>query len=316
MNGIKHKIKYFVYKILAFIIPVKVLGKKIASGIIWINAGKVQKKLIFYLHDPLCIHLGDQLFWAPTVIALHSAGLPVQVTDSGTLSEFWKCNGIELVKSELVDFDHSLCFSYLSVFFSRGLSKHQVIAVDFTDPKISDRVASYLCSEVCDFLEVDLNVVPRLKLPPLQNYELLQQIKALGDSVWLFNDLLVSGFYRWTEKKRRRIWEKARELKESGGQIVYLKGANESQLPYLCPDAVTLDLRGKTTPDEVMGLLQLSNVKGTISFDNFLMHSALLCGKKAYVMFRGRFSGKQKKHCYQKVNTAFNEIDAENIHYL
>lgn len=316
MNKTGSKLKYLFYKAISYFFPDAFFWKKIIPGIIQIKPVNNPKKAIFILDDPLYIHLGDQLFFAPLIIALQQAGFPVEITLPGDLPEFWRSNDVKSTEFDNLSFDDAYCYTYLPMIFSRGINKKPGFAIALNDTTIPNRVSVHLCQEICRLLEIKIDSVPEFKLPRSLNQDLEQQITSLGDSVWLMNDLLVSGFYRWTSKKRKIIWEKAREIAQEGGKIIYLKGEHEVQLPYLLPDVIALDLRGKTSPDDIMGIMQLPNVKGIISFDNYLMHVSLLCHKQALVLFRGRFSRRQRQHCYEKVNIAFTNIDEKNIIYL
>jgi hypothetical protein len=316
MNKHNSKFKYLFHKAVSYLLPDSFFGTKITPGLIQIKLAKNPKKVIFVLDDPLYIHLGDQLFCAPIIIALQKAGFPVEVALPGDMPAFWKCNNIVATDFNNLSFEDSYCFTYLPMIFSRGLRNKPGFAIALNDVSIPNRISPYLCRKIYQLLNVKLDSVPELALPCSLNSDLEQQILSLGDSVWLMNDLLVSGFYRWTTKKRRIIWEKAQEIAQKGGKIIYLKGEREIQLPHLLPSVISLDLRGKTSPDDVMGIMQLPNIKGIISFDNYLMHVALLCKKQAFVLFRGRFSRKQRQHCFKKVNTAFAEVDGSNITYL
>jgi len=316
MKKFNSKIKYIFFKIISRFFSRFLIGKPISPGIIYKRTECTPEKAIFLLDDSSYIHLGDQLFWGPIIIALHQANYPIEVLLPGDMNKFWECNGIKKSHPKTLENPNAIYLTYSPMTFSRRLRGKNIIAVDLTNPHISNRISVYLCNEICRLLNVKNFSVPELKLPQDINKQLEKQITSIGNEVWLMNDLLVSGVFRLTANKRKRIWIKANEIAQTGGKIIYIKGENEVTLSYLMPNIISLDLRGKTTPDDIMGILQLPNVKGTISFDNFLMHSSLLCGKKAYVMFRGRFSYQQKVHCYKKVNIAFDNVNSENIIYL
>lgn len=310
------KLKYLFYKTITFFLPSSFWGTPVAPGIIQVNNIKKPDKVVFILDDPLYVHLGDQMFCAPAIIALQNAGIKVKTLLTGDIPEFWKINNVDSSKFDETCFDNAYYFTYMPMLFSRMLRKKPGFAIAFNAPGIKKRVSVHLCHEVCRIFDVAIDKVPTLKLPKNMDPQLKQQFVDLGDNVWLLGDQLVSGFYRWSTKKRKVLWQKARELTDKGGKIVYLKGENDKNLPLLMPGVVALDLRGKTSPDDIFGAMQLPNVKGVISFDNFLMHVCLLCDKKAYVLFRGRYSRKQREHCYKKVNIAFEEVDPDKIEYL
>lgn len=310
------KLKYLFYKTISFFLPRSCFGSPVAPGIIQVNKINKPEKVVFILDDPLYVHLGDQMFCAPAIIALQNAGIKVETVLTGDIPEFWKINNVFPQKFAETSFERACYFTYMPMLFSRDLKNKSGYTIAFNDSGIRERVSVHLCHEVCKLFDVKFDKVPPLKLPETMDSKLKQQLLDLGNNVWFLGDQLVSGFYRWSHKKRKLLWEKAKELAANGGKVVYLKGEKDELLPLLIPEAVSLDLRGRTSPDDIIGAMQLPNVKGIISFDNFLMHICLLCNKKAFVLFRGRYSRQQREHCFEKVNLAFEEVKPENIEYL
>ena len=311
-------IKYIVVKIVARYISYMMKGKKVAPGIIYHNRIAKFDKIVFLLKNSSYIHLGDQFFWAPAILAVNnSSEYNLEVLLPGNMNEFWECNGIENSTSVSEESEGTLFITDAPIALSKEFKKRSYIAIDLSDECISDRVSVYLCNEICKLLKIKIDAVPLFHLPQKIEMSLKEKIEKLGDNVWLLSDTVTACPWRFPYFKRKKIWEKAKEIVDSGGKIIYVQEDNTltSDVEEFS-NLISLDLRGITKPDDILAILQMSNILGTISFDNFLMHTALLCDKKAFVAFRGRYYKRQKRHCYEKVNTAFSNIDVANIDYL
>jgi hypothetical protein len=317
MNKLIFLIKYVCVKIVARYFPTLLKGEKIAPGIVYCKQNSAFDKIVFLLNDTSYIHLGDQYFWAPTIIAVEKSKYKLEVLLPGDMDEFWHCNGVENSQALSEDKKNTLYITDAPVVLSPEFKNRSYIAVDLGDSAIDDRVSVYLCNKICNILNITISTVPQIKLPQKLDTCLKEKIEALGDNVWLMSDSVTSCPWRFPNRKRSKIWEKVEDIVNSGGKVVYIHEENGLYYPFEGDsDMISLDLRHGTTPDDIMAILQMANVSGTLSFDNFLMHTALLCWKKPYVAFRGRYSKKQKMHCYEHVNTAFVNADAESIEYL
>lgn len=291
-------------------------GETIAPGIIFHQQTSSFEKVVFLLNNTSYIHLGDQFFWAPIILAVKESQYKIEVLLPGDMNKFWQLNGIESRQAISEDSKNTLYITDAPVVLSHEFKNRSYIAVDLGKSEIDERVSVYLCHKICNILNIKRNTVPLFQLPQKIDKNLEEKIMLLGDNVWLMSDSVTSCPWRFTNLKRKKIWSKTKDIFNAGGKIIYIKGETEVQLPYLKPDIISLDLRGETSPDDILGIMKLPNVQGSISFDNFLMHTALLANKKAYVMFRGRFSKNQREHCYQNVNPAFEKVNENNISYL
>ena len=317
MNRLISLIKYVAVKILARYMPYTLKGKNIAPGIIYRKNCTSFEKVIFLLNDTRYIHLGDQYFWAPAIIAAIDSKYDVKILLPGDMDEFWYCNGVENSQSISNDTEKTLYITDAPIVLSPSFKDRSYIAVDLGDARINNRVSVHLYNEICKILEIERDSIPQLKLPHKIDKRLEEQINQLGDNVWLMSDSVSSCLWRFPYFKRKKIWSATEEIVRSGEKIVYVHEENGYYHPFEGDEnLIALDLRKSTSPGDIMTILQMPNIAGTISFDNFLMHTALLCGKRARVAFRGRYSKRARKHCFNNVNTAFANVEIKQIEYL
>ena len=268
----------------------------------------------FVLDDTLYVHLGDQLFWAPAIIALRNAGFPIKVHLPQSLKDFWKINRITIEQGNWQYDKNTIYFTYKPFLLTEKLWTVPTICADLTDTNIPERITVHLCKEVFQRLGLTEPTIPKLLFPTQLSSSIIEVVETQKKHIWLVNDQLDSGFFRQSMSQRHRIWNKAKQLKKQGNLIAYVGTFSASH--HFDQSIVDIDMRGQTTPDEIFPLLQHPRVSGTISYDNFLMHACLLAQKKSYVMFRGRFRQKAEQHHYEKVNCAFGEVDKNLITYL
>jgi hypothetical protein len=106
-----------------------------------------------------------------------------------------------------------------------------------------------------------------------------------------FNNYIDSGFYRVSHKDYKNLAAFAKTLARDKGLSINHIGTQREKDGDKTPCPQTdLDLRGKTTPADLFYIAGCKNVVCNVSFDTFLMHVFFICGKKSYVLFRGRYT--------------------------
>ena len=104
----------------------------------------------------------------------------------------------------------------------------------------------------------------------------------------LFNNYIDSSAFRINKKMLKSLDDKAKELKKKfNARIIHTGSQNDKKNDYKHYDFVDLDLRGKTTVEDIFYLLSRDNVLYNVSFDAFQMHVAFLYNKKSFIKFRG-----------------------------
>ncbi|MBH11290.1 MAG: hypothetical protein CMG74_13240 [Candidatus Marinimicrobia bacterium] len=308
------KLIYIFYKIVSNFYLIIIRNKQIFPGLYLLKKPHIINRIVFYLNDKSFFHLGDQLFFAQTIIALKNNNFPIEVLAPDNLKLFWRANGIKINSlGSKLDKKSDLVITYPPVYIKHKLHSYNSLIVDFTNSKINSRITDYFSEKLSHIIFSKPLQRPKIKFDLNINKKIKNQIINIGENIWVFNNQIDSGFFRKSFKKNQKLYNKMMYLFNKGEKIIFVgKSSNNN----IYEKYFSLDLRGKTTPDEIFSLLSLNCVKGVISYDNFLMHACLLLNKKAHIVFRGRYSRKKELHHYNNVNTAFSYPSRKNIWYI
>lgn len=302
-------IDYLVYKLrneANFFFSKKIAEKPMVSLI-----GEAPKTLrhIRFDFDHPTTHLGDRLFFFPLVSQLHAKGfsLSLNPADKITQSIFYGLYGVDPfidAGDQNVDLVIIPKPSYLN---KRGIHR-SLLVVDFTDSKITASITESLVRSFGELFGQSLTS-PSLSIGSSVIDASPPTILAEDQDYYLFSNYIHSGFFRKWFLDENRLYLKCMDIKNQGYKIIHVGSEQDKLADKKAHPYIDLDLRGKLSLVQLISLVASPQVKGSITYDNFLMHLTGLFNKKSFVLFRGRFSKSGRTHHYKHVNKACYSID-------
>lgn len=278
------------------------------------GAPKTLRHIHFDFDHPTT-HLGDRIFFFPLIAQLHakSFSLSINSADKITRALFHRLYGVDpfLDRSDLnIDLVVIPKPSYLN---KRGVYKPLLI-VDFTDPKITAPISESLVQSFGDLF--DQSLPPPIFLNDSSQYGTSSSAMLADDQAYyLFSNYIHSGIFRKWFLDENRLQLKCVDIKNQGYKLIHVGSEKDKATDKKEYSYVDLDLRGKLSLVQLISLVASPQVNGSITYDNFLMHLTGLFNKKAYVLFRGRFSKSGSAHHFEHVNnTCFSKENKP--HYL
>lgn len=258
-------------------------------------------KNVFLDFSDRTTHLGDRLFFIPLINALVNKGFPVSISSKDNVTlELVECIvGVALKKGEAPS-AHDIVIYPAPSYANLHTDYPDAVIVDFTDCEVTAKISDQLITSVNKLFH--LNLMEK-KFKPLEAPKFSPSDNP--KRCYLFSNYIDSGGFRKFFVDENKLLAKAQNIKKQGYKIIHVGSkqdrANDKKLyPF-----VDVDLRGQTSIAELIQMVQSENVIGAITYDNFLMHLVGMYGKIAYVLFRGRFTRKNREHHMLHVNNTF-----------
>lgn len=279
---------------------VKVASLLRAADIVCIDSGS----FCFDFSDATT-HLGDRLFFIPLMKALAEKGYDLRISQHDTVTEVLLRKIIGVSPVGMTDLNASDCIIFPAPSFSNLNRKYKKgVLVDFTDTACSQKVTMQLIDSVNQFFDLNLKHTGLKKICVNDNSRSSFGL-SIDQEYWLFSNYIDSGRFRKLFLNENKLVKKAEYIKSKGFNIIHVGSKADADKDGRKYEFVDIDLRGKTSISEMIDLVQLPSVVGAITYDNFLMHLMGIYGKVAYVLFRGRFSRKNREHHMLHVNNTF-----------
>jgi len=272
------------------------------------------KAFYFKLKGPL-VHLGDRLFFLNTFYFLNQIKFIffIEQNDQHT---------IKLLESFNIKFylDNSSYFeqyadnilsivtvpSFLNKWWKLNIFKNCLL-INFNDPNVNNKISFQLLLSLSNYLVIDDNIVLHdFCFPKFRNSDLLPD----NIQITLFNNQIDSGFFRKLFINENRFIHALIDSRLSGCLNVCI-GSYAGTIDSKFSELIDLDLRGKTSIQEVILLVADPRVLKVITYDNFIMHLSGIFNKKTYVIFRGRFQRKYRVLHFSFINPNF--FDKKNL---
>lgn len=290
----------------------KIFNKKFLikkTGGFWSNYNiKSGENYIIDLSVEEISHFGDNLFFISAFYGKDCKNFTFLVSKKYYF--LWEKFGISNVLTSIDIFNPECIYvsSFETKIINRKISQRfkKKITFDFTDVDID----MPLYKKISSFFGVENNS----SKPMFVNYNISEKIKQISKkSFFLFNDIIYSRSFlrKYLSKKLTPLLKE----KFDNNEKIFFIGSNED-LKYKNYHKKISDLRGKTSFEELIYLIQHENCKAYIGLDNGLMHLSLLMNKKSYILFRGKFSKKQSNHHFECINISMNENAQKNIQYI
>lgn len=267
---------------------------------------KLEKNICFDFTHPTS-HLGDRLFFVPLIASLYQSGIHVRlpIADIATRQLLSRIYGIILPDADIQNIQYQYIFPAPSLLSFIHKYKN-LLVVNFTDTSCKNKITEQLI--------FSFEKLYNVRIPPVAFSNYLIGSKSNGN-IYLFNNYIESGRFRKFFISEQKLIVKAANLKNQGYTIIHVGAKHDKESDKRTYPFVDVDLRGETSIEQLIDMVKSENVVGAITYDNFLMHLVGMYGKIAYVLFRGRFTRKNREHHMLHVNNTFFEQE-EKLIYL
>jgi hypothetical protein len=262
-------------------------------------------KNVFFDFSDRTTHLGDRLFFVPLIKKLVSSGFSVSINgkDKVTLALVEGVLGVALEKYDAPS-AHDVVIYPAPSYFNLRKEYPEAVIVDFTDCDVTSKISDQLINSLNKSFHLNLmkNDFRPFNAARIES-KLLPSESLIG--CYLFSNYIDSGRFRKFFIDENKLLIKARNLKKQGYKIIHVGSSQDLINDKVSYSFVDVDLRGQTSITDLIQMVQSENVVGAITYDNFLMHLVGMYGKIAYVLFRGRFTRKNREHHMLHVNNTF-----------
>lgn len=274
---------------------------------------RLTSKIIYFDLTHETTHLGDRLFFLPLMHHLLENGYQIIVSEGDNIT----CTLFGLIYSiRLRTATSSSNFENIFIpkpsFFANRRKYKKCFVIDFADISSNHKITEQSILSVRKTIN---------SASPAGGFKfdigVIKGIDQLDSSkkYYIFSNYINSGSFRKFFIDESKLIKKAIELKSGGYSIIHVgskydKEQDQNNYPF-----VDIDLRGIVSIETLITLCHLPNVYGAITYDNFLMHLMGIFGKKAIVLFRGRFLKKNSIHHFLHVNNTFF-LNEKDIVYL
>lgn len=262
-------------------------------------------KNIFFDFSDRTTHLGDRLFFIPLVNELIASGFSVTISskDDVTSALTESISDLSLRRCETPS-EHDVVIYPAPSCLNFRKNYPEAILVDFTDTSVASKISDQLISSVSELFRLDLR---KNFFRPFEKPKIATEFIPRDNSIeyYLFSNYIDSGRFRKFFIDENKLLAKADEIAKQGYKIIHVGSKQDKANDKKCYPFVDVDLRGQTSITDLIQMIQSENIIGAITYDNFLMHLVGMYGKTAYVLFRGRFTRKNREHHMLYVNNTF-----------
>jgi len=261
-------------------------------------------KVVLYFPDYEYMHFGDHMFFEPSSRFLKSKGFDVKVMPTKAMEFYFINSGIKIATEDDVK-EADLLITRPEFFNSVKGFKKNILYIDTASSEIKKYICQDIVEKISNFLLLSCDGFYAKPYKILTHRSEIALDK--GFEYILFSNYIDSGFHRVTKWHYDRLSQFAKKMaKESNLKVIHIGTAKDKAKDNRIYDFISMDLRGKTSPEDLFYLASLDSVKYSISFDAFLMHIFFLYEKKAFVLFRGRFMKKARDFILNYVNPPFD----------
>lgn len=309
-------IRYLAYKVWNSALLLG-LSRKIAPLISTVGCPELESGRIFVDLSDGTTHFGDRLFFLPLLLALADSHRGVCLSDRDRWTNPLIVNllGSQPLPVGKVASKDLVLFPKPSYFNFRGRYQDAVL-VDFTDRTVIQKISLQLVDSMAQACFLSLSKGCALLAP--SHLEPLAEPDPLlpGDGQYvLFSNYISSGLFRKYFLDEGKLLAECIRLKRDGYRVVHVGSAEDLAGDPADYPFVDIDLRGKIDVARMVRLARSPQVVAAVTYDNFLMHLMGIYQKRAYVLFRGRFSRANYNHHMHYINNTFFD-DASRLAYL
>jgi len=282
------------------------------------SSSKNIKSILLYFPDYQFMHFGDHLFFEPLARELQVKGYEVIIFPIKAMEFYFKkLNFIIGNENSLETVDLVLSKTEFITHLS-GIN-NQILFVDTTKSNTKLPLCTRLNDNVFKFLQEDSSDCVDVPSYIDVNHTSIGSTLNSNNQYIIFNNYLDSGSFRSGKRHQQIIVDFVRKLKlETGCKIFHTGSKKDKDNDCNKYDFIDIDLRGKTSIEDMFYLISHDNVIYNVSFDAFQMHLFFIKNKKSFILFRGRYL--KKNVAYQRDYVLppflFNRIKTDLIEYI
>jgi len=251
------------------------------------------KTIVFDLRSNSFMHLGDYIFFLPSIQSFIDSGFTVYLKVNPSFEKIVEILGFNLINNSQ------------DVTYDLIISRYELYYKLWDKPALLLDISSNLTKPICDDMFYSFSRLFNLTIYATIDYSRLvsqssqeKMFRLINsvDDILVFNPYCLTANYMINKHKMNLLLESVRLLVAQFNYTVVLVGTKEDKIQdtNTYPFAY-IDLRGKTTVLELFSLVSLDSVKEYVGFDAFIMHLFSVFKKPSNVVFRGRLSLKKHK---------------------
>lgn len=262
-------------------------------------------KILFYFPNSKIMHFGDHLFFEPLARELKKLGFDIYVYPVKAMAFYFRKNGFKIADDNIFENVDLIItrVDFISVFKD---TNHQILFIDTANSSIKMPLCEDLIKKIFSFLDIQNNNYLTIPSNIEANGENLISVIDKNEKYILFNNYLDSGAFRSGKSHQDLIINFIKKMKGSYGyKVIHTGSKKDKDHDKKDYSFVDLDLRGKTSIEEMFYLCTLKNIVFNVSFDAFQMHLFFINNKKSFIVFRGRYLKTNEKFIKKYVNPPF-----------
>ena len=275
-------------------------------------------RIVFFLNYPKSIHFGDTLWFEPIIRSFVKNYNNVFVYSSQHMQFYFKQLGYSVIENESEISQNDILVTRIDLsYYLRG--KHTIF-LDFSYEHIGVKLIDYILNKLETCLKIKIDDAKPLGI----SYSVTVLAKLFSKfnlntnpKYIIFNNYMDSfdlqlnpeGFIQ----SREELNDFARQFKTKNPQytFIYTGSQKDSESLPTLPDFIDVDLRGKTTIEELVMLVASDQIICYIGYDTFLLHAFNLYNKDSYIKLKPGYDANYNKQVKKFVAIPFS--GANNI---
>lgn len=278
------------------------------------------KKILFYFPKYEYMHLGDHLFFEPLMSQLVKDGYEVSVFPAKIMGFYFKNLGYRVI-SEL---EENVDLIITRTEFIKEIKKlKNILLYEYLNINLNEKLCVDIVKKIYKVIDRNIIINPLgIKIQYLKlNIETQKEIQnkyniSEEKKYIIFNNYLDSGkFLNIFSNYNKKFEIKLKKLKKQGYYVIHVGSEKDKKKDKKIYEFVDIDLRGKTSIEELFYLINLDNIKVNIGFDAFIMHLFFIKEKVNYIFIRNKMTSKRRE-CIKKYFNPAIYLEESKLKYL
>jgi hypothetical protein len=243
-----------------------------------------------YFPNPEFMHLGDHIFFEPLANILNK-NFDFKIMPINSMEFYFDKLGYKMADGD--DITHADLIITRKEFFDNLENKKNVLYIDLASLDIETYICDDLIYNIANLLNINYDKYNRPNILSYYNSDLSKFSLDEGKKYLLFNNYVDSASYRVTKQKQKKLMNFCKSYaKQNNLEVIHIGSKQDKEKDNYFYEFVDLDLRGKTSIEDIFRLVNSENIVTCISYDTFLSHIFSIYKKESYIIFRGRFTKK------------------------
>lgn len=274
--------------------------------------------ILFYFNYPKLMHLGDHLYFKPLVSKLCANNYKVKVEPVKSLEFLFHNCFIDTTK---------INFASKKVLFVSRLELLPEITNKFGDVdyflydtmsyKINLPISNFIVNSFAEYYQltnkldllITANEYLNFVIKPYNKFDLTTK-----NGIIFLSNYVDSGRFRILPKRKKLLIKKMQQERRDY-HVVHLGTKNDAFHDHNdYKHIVDLDLRGKTTPEDIFSLMAMKNVISVYCHDTYILHVANIFDLPINVVFKKYFVHNVQKR--KTFSSLFAKQNDSNIIFL